>query len=87
MIQILLNKYDARGLAFRIAYSDKDIRETEGYNDAEDELLEMTMSCNRREAIKWMVHEMEEAIKYGLTSQDRNWRYKYLAAYDICDRL
>lgn len=87
MTQVLLNKYDARALAFKVTYQNESIRASEEYEAATDDLLDMTMSCNRREAIKWMVHEMEEAIKYGIESRDKGWQHKFLAAYDICERL
>jgi len=86
MTQILCNKYDARALAFRIAYQ-SDIRSEEAYKEAKDELLDETMSCDVQEAIDWMIHEMESAIRYGKLTQNRDWRYKFLAAYDICDKL
>jgi len=87
MIQILCNKYDARSLAFRITYQDDGIRESESYIDAMDDLLDETQSCNRQEAIKWMVKHMEDAINYGLHTQNNDWKYRFLAAYDICRGL
>lgn len=86
MIQILCKKYDARGLAFRITYQ-SDIRTTDDYQEALDEACEQTMSCNRQEAIKWLVNMMEEAIRYGIATQDKGWKSKFLAAYDICESI
>jgi len=87
MIQILCNKYDARSLAFRITYQNDGIRESEAYIDAMDDLLDETQSCNRQEAIKWMVKHMEDAITYGIRTQNKDWKFRFLAAYDICRGL
>ena len=87
MNQVLCNKYDARGLAFRITYQNDGIRESEAYTDAMDDLLDETQSCNRQESIKWMVKHMEDAITYGIRTQNKDWKFRFLAAYDICRGL
>lgn len=87
MIQILCNKYDARALAFRITYQNDSIRDSQAYTEAMDDLMDETMSCNRHEVIKWMVRSMEDAINYWRSTQNKDWKYRFLAAYDICDRL
>lgn len=86
MIQILCNKYDARALAFKVAYQ-SDIRATEAYENELENVYETTMSCNRSEAIRWLVNMMEDAISYGIKTQNRDWKEKFLAAYDVCREL
>lgn len=87
MIQVLCKKYDARALAFRITYQNEDIRNTDAYEQELDRVYDETMSCNRHEAIKWTVKFMEDAINYGIESQDLGWKAKFLAAYDVCEGL
>lgn len=87
MIQILCNKYDARALALRITYQNDGIRCSNQYLDATNECIDETMSCNRSEAIAWMVKRMEDAINYGISTQKKDWKYRFLAAYDICTEL
>lgn len=87
MNQILMNKYDADALAFRVTYQNEKLRESEAYENEVDRLIDVTMSCNRREAILWLVKFMEDAIKYGIETRDLGWKTRFLAAYDICSDL
>lgn len=53
------------------------------YEEAKDMFIELTMSCNTIEAKRWMTYWMLSAKVYGDLENDLDWRYFYLAAYDI----
>ena len=77
--------YDIRTLAFLIDYHDKEkaLRQSGDYADCKETFIELTMSCTEEEAKRWMEYWMANAIAYGLETQNRDWRTKFLAAYDI----
>ena len=81
--------YDADTVKFQIEYAHKtsDIRGEAEYSDAENVFTELTMSCNMNEAIRWMQYWMANAIAYGIQTKNRDWQHKFLAAYDIFNRL
>ena len=81
--------YDARMVAFQITYNNKgyDFRQDSDYEDAKDWFIETTMSCNEGEAIRWMEYYMANAIAYGIQTKARDWRTKFLAAYDLFNSL
>lgn len=53
------------------------------YQDAKDAMIDVTMSCDREEAIKWMKYFMANAIAYGIQTKSLDWRTKFLAAWDL----
>ena len=61
----------------------KDLREQDEYKKAQDIYIELTMSCDRGEAVGWMRYWMAKAIAYGLETKDKRWGYFFLAAYDL----
>lgn len=65
----------------------KDLRSQRCYKEAEDIYYELTMSCNKGEALAWLRYWMSNAIAYGLATNDTKWGYYFLAAYDIQNRL
>lgn len=87
MIQVLCGKYDARSLAALVVQKDRNIRDSAEYKESMDWLLDTTMSCDRQEAIDSLISSMSHAIRFGKFTQDRSWRYEFLAAYDICKGL
>lgn len=81
--------YDANMLASLLVQRNpsKDLRTQREYREAEDIYYELTMSCDRGEALAWLRYWMANAIAYGLTTKDTKWGYFFLAAYDIQSRL
>lgn len=81
--------YEASVVAFKIEYShkDTDLRQEQEYTDAKDCFVELTMSCDKDEAIAWMKGWMEDAIAYGISTKNRDWQHKFLAAYDLFNSL
>lgn len=81
--------YEASIVAFQIEYSNPgvDFRKDADYKDAQFWFLETTQSCNRAEAIKWMAYYMSNAIAYGIQTKNKDWRTKFLAAYDLYNGL
>ena len=77
--------YDANVIALQIEYAHKEDspREHEEYEDAKHTFIELTMSCDREEALGWMRFWMVNALAYGIATKERDWQYKYLAAYDL----
>lgn len=67
--------------------SDKNLREQPDYVQAQDAYIDVTMSCDRGEAIDCMKYFMEKAIVYGLKTGDKFWGYLFLAAYDLKKEL
>ena len=81
--------YDAATVAHMIAYNNPtaDFRNDDDYIDAEHWFMETTMSCDKDEAINWMEYYMANAIAYGIQTKNRDWRTKFLAAYDLFNSL
>lgn len=65
----------------------KDYKEDPDYIDCKDWFIETTMSCNTEEAINWMKYYMANAIAYGIQTRNLDWRTKFLAAWDIFNKL
>ena len=84
-LRIVQEKYDSpKQVASKIERDMKvDLRSKPKYEEAKDMFIELTMSCNLKEAKGWMTRWMLSAIAYGLSTKDLDWRYFYLAAYDI----
>ena len=72
--------YDAGAVAFMIESGKPEIRESDHYKNRKDEMLDLTMSCSREEALKWMRKWMSD----GITNGDN---VEFLAAYDIYREL
>ena len=81
--------YEASIVAFQIEYNhkDTDLRQEQEYKDAQDCFIELTMSCDKDEATAWMKGWMEDAIAYGISTKNRDWQHKFLAAYDLFNDL
>ena len=62
-------------------------RSSELYEAHESTQIELTMSCNKEEAIAWMTVFMTEALAAGLGVCDVNLRAKFLTAHDIRQSL
>ena len=77
--------YDAGTVAFKIKQSNPtiDFRKDPDYKDAEHWFIDTTMSCDPEEAVTWMKYYMANAIAYGIETKNRDWRTKFLAAYDL----
>lgn len=63
------------------------IRKLEDYADAKDTFIEVTMSCTKDEAIRWMIFFMHNSLGYGVMTSGDKWKSMYLAAYDIYSSL
>lgn len=85
-IQLNVPKFaDADALAAKINNAD-DIRKSVYYHNAQEEDIELTMSCDKGEAKMQLKNFMEAAIWQGIRCRDgRNnqLRAEYLAAYDL----
>ena len=81
--------YDAGTVAHLISYNNPgvDFRSEADYKDAKNWFIETTMSCTEKEAIGWMKYYMENAIAYGIQTKNKDWRTKFLAAYDLFNSL
>lgn len=81
--------YDAGTVAFQIKYNNPtiDFRSEADYEDAKNWFVETTMSCNEGEAINWMKYYMANAIAYGIQTKNKDWRTKFLAAWDLFNSL
>lgn len=86
-VKLKARTYDARTLAFQIDYTDPTVRGSKKYEEAKDAFIDTTMSCDLDEAINWMNWYMVDAIAYGIVTKDRDWRYLFLAAYDLYNDL
>ena len=53
------------------------------YIEARHVFIDTTMSCNQLEAVKWLEYYMANAIAYGVTTKNLDWKTKFLAAYDL----
>ena len=87
--KVKAGSYEISVVAFQIEYSNPevDFREDADYVDAKNWFLETTMSCNKREAINWMKYYMANAIAYGIQTKNKDWRTKFLAAFDLYNEL
>ena len=74
-------------LQIELAHKDCDAREQVHYTECKDVFIELTMSCNKQEAIKWMKYWMANALAYGIKTKNVDWQYKFLAAYDLFNSL
>lgn len=63
------------------------LREQVKYEESKDLFIELTMSCDKEEAKRWMTTWMLSAILYGINSGDLDWRYFFLASYDILESI
>ena len=78
--------YDVDVVAMQIDRSNPGkecFRNTSEYKDANDTFIELTMSCEKSEAIWWMGRWMLNAMAYGRQMKDLNWMAFFMAAYDI----
>ena len=73
------HRYNTHIIASRIA----DTRLTDEYKRHKDLQYELTMSCEKHEAIYQLKMWMTGAILSGNKTYDLNLRAKFLAAYDI----
>ena len=80
-------KYVPKDVKARIEDTDPDIRNGKDYEDVDFRAHELTMSCDREEAIEWMKHWSIDAICYGIETKDLKWKSLFLATYDIYERL
>ena len=80
--QDMLEKFKAQ-----IETNHSDIRQSAEYTESHDLFIELTMSCDKDEAIMWMKAWEYDAIAYGLSTKNLDWQHKFLAAYDICNSL
>ena len=74
--------YDLNVIAFKIGCNES-IRTSEAYQMHRGRLIEQTMSCNKREALNWMLHIMMSCINRGNRRRDDGLRAEFLAAYDL----
>lgn len=65
----------------------RDFRKDSHYKECEDMYVELTMSCDKKEAIGWMQYWMVNAIAYGIQTKNLDWKCKFLAAYDLYNSL
>lgn len=75
--------YDANVLAWQVKSSLGDWEKDADYIEATDAFIDVTMSCNAEERINWLEYFMSNAIAYGIQTKNRDWRGKYLAAYNL----
>lgn len=61
----------------------KDYKQDPDYIEARHMFIDTTMSCNQREAVQWLEYYMANAIAYGVTTKNLDWKTKFLAAYDL----
>ena len=66
---------------------EEDFRSNPEYKDAYYTFIELTMSCNKEEAIASMLYWMENAIAYGIVTKNVDWMDKFLAADDLFNSL
>ena len=57
------------------------------YTMVEDMYYELTMSCNKDEAMAWMKTWMLWARAYWYDTLNEDWKSKFLAAFDIYMQL
>ena len=62
-------------------------RDTVEYANAQDVFYDLTMSCNDKEALRWLGHWMLNAIAYASQTKDLDWRIFFIAAYDIYNSI
>lgn len=81
--------YDAGTVAYLIEYTNPgvDLQDSADYKDAKYWFVETTMSCTKEEALNWMGYYMANAIAYGIQTKNLDWRTKFLAAYDLYNKL
>lgn len=81
--------YDADVVAMKCeeAFGEKNYKGSEDYQDAKDWFIETTVSCDKKEAINWMKYYMANAIAYGIQTKNLDWRYKFMAAFDLFNML
>ena len=81
--------FDASTVVFLISYNNPtiDFRSESDYKDSKNWFLETTMSCTGKEAIGWMKYYMANAIAYGIQTKNKDWRTKFLAAWDLFNSL
>lgn len=78
--------YDLNVIATQIGWNGS-IRTSEAYQMHKEILLEQTMSCNKREALNWMLSIMRNCINRGNHGRDDGLRAEFLAAYDLHSNL
>ena len=77
--------YDVGVVAFMI--DSPKIRNSPEFEAEQDRLIELTMSCNRDEAIGWMRQFMGLELANMPGSYNFHWRVRFLAAYDLYESL
>lgn len=60
-----------------------DSYQNDDYYDSQEWMMEVTSSCDKEEAIDWMKYFMDKAVIYGKKEKNKDWKTKYLAAYDM----
>lgn len=53
------------------------------YQNTRFMLMEVTQSCSRAETISWLRFYMLNAIAYGITTKELDWKTKFLATLDM----
>ena len=76
-LNVLVRKIEEQG----------DCRTNADYEDCQNIYYELTQSCDLEECRSWMRFWMNNAIAYGIQTKNSDWRYKFLAAYDIWNGL
>lgn len=82
----------AEGYPFHAVYTKimlkvPDIQSSASYADAKEWIIDVTMSCDKQEALAWMNTYMVNAIAYGIETKDLDWQNKFVAAFDIMTEL
>lgn len=77
--------YDLGTIEFLIQYNNpkRDFRSEAEYKEAYDMFIELTMSCNEKEAISWAKYWVMNSIAYGNQTKDRKWMVFFMAANDL----
>lgn len=81
-----VRSYDINVVSEKININDPKhnyFRYTKEYKEASNIFIDLTMSCNKGEAIHWMEKWMIDALAYGVETKDLDWRSFFMAAYDI----
>ena len=65
----------------------RDFTKDPEYKDAHNIFIDLTMSCDRGEAMNWMMEWVVDAVAYGFQTGNTDWQHKFLAARDILNSL
>lgn len=86
-LRFKVSREGGQRIANRILQQMPNIRDSAHYERVSETMIDLTMSCNRQEAIGHMDTWMAAALEQGKKSVNEDLRCKFLAAYDLREEL